>query len=222
VGEWQDGVTGDSVLLCSGGLDSTTLAYLLVSHGKRFVPLFLDYGQHCARTEYARLGTVLPEVVRRAIVSLDISAVYRGSRSRLVAEADLWREEVQDEDLYLPYRNLLMLSVGAAFAQVHGMDAVYAAFINSNHAREIDCSAAFFGRLAELLAVYGAVRVEMPFRDMSKLDVARLGLSLGAPVAATYSCQVSSKIPCGACPNCVERLDALAVLEAEAADEGVL
>jgi 7-cyano-7-deazaguanine synthase len=207
----------DAVLLCSGGLDSTTLAYWLVDRRVTFVPLFLDYGQHCAETEFARLGAVLPAAVREAVVRLDISSVYRGSRSRLIAEANLWRDDVADEDLYLPYRNLLMLSVGAAFAQVHRVGTVYAAFINTNHAREIDCSAAFFGRLAELLVAYGSVRVEMPFRDMSKSDVARLGIALGAPIAATYSCQASSRVPCGACPNCVERLAALAELEAEAA-----
>jgi len=202
----------ESVLLCSGGLDSTTLAYWLRERGVSFVPLFLDYGQHCAHTERSRLARVLPEDAASRVVTVDVSDVYRGTESRLISEPNLWHEEVEDKDLYLPYRNLFMLTAGAAYAQARGIGKVYAAFINSSHAREIDCSAAFFNSLGDLLKDYGAIEIEMPFREMSKKEVAQLGISLGAPIALTFSCQLSSSTPCGACPNCVERLDALADL----------
>ena len=198
-----------SVLLASGGLDSTTLAYWLVSKQVDFIPLFIDYGQHCAATERARLSEVLPSGYAEKIQMIDVRDIYRGSPSRLIDEADLWKDRISSDDLYLPYRNLLLLSIAAAFAQGHGCSEVYTAFINSNHAKEIDCSAAFFDRLAEMLADYGTVRVRMPFRDFSKTDVARVGLSLGAPIARTFSCQAASSVPCGACPNCVERSEAL-------------
>jgi 7-cyano-7-deazaguanine synthase len=42
----------DAVLLASGGIDSTVLAYKLVSEGVSLIPLFIDYGQHCKDTEY--------------------------------------------------------------------------------------------------------------------------------------------------------------------------
>jgi 7-cyano-7-deazaguanine synthase len=204
--------TAGSVLLCSGGLDSTTLAYWLESGGIQFVPLFIDYGQHCALTERSRLERTLPPGLASRLVSLDVSSVYRGSSSRLIRAPDLWNDVVSDADFYLPYRNLLLLTIGAAYAQSQGLGTVYAAFINSNHAKEIDCSAAFFGRLGGLLSEYGGVRVEMPFRDMSKAEVARIGVSLGAPIAYTFSCQASPSVPCGVCPNCLDRTDALARL----------
>jgi 7-cyano-7-deazaguanine synthase len=95
------------------------------------------------------------------------------------------------------------------------MDKVYSAFINSNHAKEIDCSSAFFDKLGGLLSNYGSVKIEMPFRDMSKYEVAKLGIKLRAPIGETFSCQASSVIPCGACPNCVDRLEALRQIERE-------
>jgi len=101
------------------------------------------------------------------------------------------------------------LAVGAAYAQSHGRNVIYAAFINSNHAKEIDCSARFFDSLGVIMADYGGVRVEMPFREMSKVDVIRLGMEHEVPIGLTYSCQAASEVPCGACPNCVDRLDAL-------------
>jgi 7-cyano-7-deazaguanine synthase len=183
--------------------------YYLNGKGISFVPLFIDYGQHCSKTELTTLQEVVPTPYTNRIEKLDISAVYRGCRSRLIQEPDLWREPVEDEDLYLPYRNTLLLAVAAAYAQSRNIERVYAAFINSNHAKEIDCSTAFFDELGGVLRKFGSVQIEMPFRSMSKYDVAKLGLGLKVPIERTFSCQASSEIPCGACPNCVERLNAL-------------
>jgi 7-cyano-7-deazaguanine synthase len=206
-----------AVLLASGGMDSTTLAFWLHSQQTPFIPLFIDYGQHCAQNEYRTLLDVVPMEYRGSIESVAISQVYRHSTSRLIREPDLWTENMSGDPLYLPYRNLLLLSVAAAYAQSRGLYRVYAGFINSNHAKEIDCSSSFFKELDGLLSEYGSVRIEMPFREMSKVDVARLGLSLGVPLGATFSCQASSIVPCGACPNCVDRIEALRQLSA--ADE---
>jgi 7-cyano-7-deazaguanine synthase len=106
-----------------------------------------------------------------------------------------------------------MLTVGAAFAQARGYGCLYSAFINSNHAKEIDCSAQFFERLGTLLSDYGTVRIEMPFRNLSKTEVAEIGIRLGVPIGQTYSCQAAVNVPCGACPNCVDRAKALLAVE---------
>jgi 7-cyano-7-deazaguanine synthase len=205
-------VTTNSVLLASGGLDSTTLAYWLLDRDVTFHPLFINYGQHCAETELETLTTVLPQDYASRVTVLNISDVYEGSKSRLIDEANLWKEKVTYDELYLPYRNLLLLTIGAAFAQSRDCEYLYSAFINSNHAQEIDCSTEFFDKLAKMLGTYGTVKMEMPFRNMSKYEVAKLGLSLNAPIGYTFSCQISSRVPCGACPNCVDRLEALRLL----------
>ncbi len=205
----------DAVLLASGGLDSTTLAYWLLDKEIQFHTVFIDYGQHCASTELNALREVLPLACGGRVTVLDVSDVYRASSSRMIVEADLWKESVVADDLYLPYRNLLFMTLGSAYAQSRGCSKLYAAFINSNHAKEIDCSAEFFDKLSIILADYGTVRVEMPFRNMSKYEVAKLGIALKAPIGQTFSCQVSSSVPCGACPNCVDRLDALERLAQE-------
>ena len=176
------------------------------------MPVFLRYGQHCVETEYQTLLSVLPSEHLNEIVILDISDIYHNSKSRLIVQADLWTEAVVADELYLPYRNLLFLAIGSAFAQSRGIPTVYAAFINSNHAKELDCSATFFDQLGILLHDYGSVRIEMPFRNLSKVEVARLGIELCAPIAKTFSCQISSTVPCGVCPNCIDRLEALTMI----------
>jgi len=196
------------LLLTSGGLDSTTVAYQLIRDGADVWPLFFDYGQHCAEVEWSRIQEVLPPQVRRP-ERVCIAGIFKGSQSRLIREADLWRDDVKDEDLYVPYRTMLFFAAAAARAQTLNILDVYTGFINSNHAKEIDCTSEFMNQLDELSANVGAVRFTSPFRFSSKADVVRTAVALGVPVGRTYSCQASSAFPCGACPNCVERLRAL-------------
>ena len=202
-----------SILLASGGMDSTTLAYWLLNKSIEFIPLFINYGQHCMQTELNTLRKVLPRNNIEKLEIVDVSAIYSGSKSKMIIAADLWNEEIIADDLYLPYRNILVLTIGAICAQKRGLDKVYSAFINSNHAKEIDCSNSFFNSLESILKDYGSVKIEMPFRYMSKFEVAKMGIELNAPIGYTFSCQANSDIPCGACPNCVDRLNALKELE---------
>jgi len=193
-------------------MDSTVLAYDLARKGEKIILLFLDYGQHCAKKELDTLGSVAPKAYQANIRVVKIGDVYKQSNSRMIIEANLWVDNVVADDLYLPYRNLLFLSIASAYAQSIGAKKVYSAFINSNHAKEIDCSMDFFNQLENLLESYGSVKIEMPYRDYSKTEVAKLGLLVDAPIAVTYSCQANSNTPCGACPNCVDRLVAMDAL----------
>ncbi|RWG23829.1 MAG: hypothetical protein EOQ53_02625 [Mesorhizobium sp.] len=77
-----------AVLLASGGLDSTTVAYRLAADGVDVFPFFLDYGQHCVEMEWDRVNEVLPRGMRRP-ERCDISDIFNGSSSRLIKEADL-------------------------------------------------------------------------------------------------------------------------------------
>jgi 7-cyano-7-deazaguanine synthase len=197
-----------AVVMVSGGLDSTTVCYLLANEGREVHPIFFDYGQHCAETEWAKVQEVLPQEAKPP-ERLNISDIFKGSPSRMIVEADLWKETVSDDDLYLPYRTMLFFAVAAARAQTLRILDVYSGFINSNHAKEIDCSTEFMNSLEELSRGVGAVRFHAPFREKTKADVVRQALDLGVPIGRTFSCQASSSFPCGACPNCVERLNAL-------------
>ena len=201
------------VALVSGGLDSTVMMYWLASKGIDFLPLFIDYGQHCAQTELQTLHLVIPSGIGNSISIIDIRCVYAGSRSRLIVAPDLWTENITADDLHLPYRNSLLLTTAAAFAESHGLEAVYSAFINGSCAREDDCTLAFFNEIGKLVERYGGVKIMTPFGAMSKSDVVRMGVDLGVPIDRTFSCQANPTTPCGACPNCVDRLEALETIK---------
>ncbi len=196
------------LLMASGGLDSTTVAYKLVERGVAVHPIFFDYGQHCVQTEWETALEVLPSVLPRP-ERIELADLFAGSKSRLISEANLWEDNIKDDDLYVPYRTLLFFSAAAARAQTLELSEVYTGFINSNHAKEIDCTADFMNKLDGLTETIGPVRFKSPFRFTSKADVVSEAVRLGVPIGRTFSCQAASKFPCGACPNCVERLGAL-------------
>ena len=201
----------NAVVMVSGGLDSTVLAYWAVEQGWMIYPLFIDYGQHCAEIELTTARQLAPKAAAE-LRTISLQGIYANSQSRLIREADLWSDTVVADDIFLPYRNALLLTTACAYAGSNGIETVFAAFINSNHAREIDATYAYLERTREVVAHIGSVRLEFPFRELSKTDVATLGLQLGAPIAETYSCQIKSQTHCGACPNCVDRLTALRAL----------
>jgi 7-cyano-7-deazaguanine synthase len=195
--------------MVSGGLDSTVMAYWLEGKGQAVQPLFIDYGQHTAEMELTTARRLLPASQQEDLQVARISGLVDQSSSLLVKAVDLWAVSATSEALILPYRNLMLLALGATHASSRGSTALYSAFINSNHALEIDATSSYLAGLGSLFGALGSVQLEMPFKGMSKVEVARLGLELGAPVAQTYSCQVNSQTHCGACPNCVDRIEAL-------------
>src|SRR5690606_20898440 len=100
------------------------------------------------------------------------------SKSKFIKPVNLWEDDIVADDLYIPYRNVLLLTIGATFAQTLGLTNLYSAFINSNHAKEIDCSNEFFEKMETMLSDYGSVKINMPFRYFSKYDVAKIGIEL--------------------------------------------
>lgn len=206
-----------AVLLASGGMDSTVLAHWMADKGLSTCVVFFDYGQHCVDTEFRTLLEVLPPGWAERVHRIRLGDLFANSRSRLIREPDLWNESVVAADLILPYRNLLFLGAGAAFCASIGASLLFSAFINSNHAREIDATRVFLDSIGDLITETGNVQIKMPFREMSKADVARLGSEMGVPIAMTYSCQANANIHCGACPNCVDRIEALRQVDEAAA-----
>jgi 7-cyano-7-deazaguanine synthase len=201
-----------AIVMTSGGMDSTVLLYWALARGFNVTPVFIDYGQHCSQAEVDSLQTNLPPDVQTSLEVVRVADVFKHSPSRMIRETDLWKESIAADDLMLPYRNLFLLVAGAAFAASRGVDTLMAAFINSNHAYEIDATAAFLAGADLLIGRLGNVKLLMPFKEWSKTQVAIMGADLGVPIAQTFSCQVNAVEHCGSCPNCVERLAALAAV----------
>jgi len=111
---------------------------------------------------------------------------------------------------YVPHRNMLFLSIAAAYAESIGADRVFYGAQVQDEYGYWDCTPAFLERINSLLSLNRRrpVTVEAPLLRNSKADNVKLGLSLGVDFGMTWSCYRGETLACGRCPTCVERLNA--------------
>jgi 7-cyano-7-deazaguanine synthase len=203
-----------TLVVCSGGLDSVTLAHKIAVEKALIHLVSFDYGQrHKKELEYARLCATRLGVSHDVI---DITDIGR----RLTGSALTGGEEVPDghyaEDTMritvVPNRNAIMLTIAFGIATARGAQAVAAAMHGGDHFIYPDCRQSFVEAFATMQrsALDGLAQIAFstPFLLWSKADIVREGMRLGTPFAETWSCYKGGARHCGRCGTCVERREA--------------
>jgi len=203
-----------TIVICSGGLDSVTLAHKDAAERALTRLVSFDYGQrHKKELDYARdcaarLG------VPHAVV--DITAVGRFLTGSALTSGGPVPEGHYAEDTMratvVPNRNAIMLAVAFGVAAVEQADAVAAAVHGGDHFIYPDCRPAFVDAFETMQrhALEGLARIAFytPFLRLTKADIVREGARLGVPFAETWSCYQGGVLHCGRCGTCVERREA--------------
>lgn len=200
------------VLIYSGGLDSTVLAYWLRAQGADLHLLSFDYGQR-HKVELRHAATVA-RLLGADWQLLDLS----GLRVLLPGSALTDDVPVPDGDYeaanmvvtVVPNRNAIMLAIAAGHAAAIGADEVYTAVHAGDHAIYADCRPEFVDAMNAMLAVSlgGKVQVRAPFVTWFKEDIVAEGARLGVPFEQTWSCYKGGLAHCGTCGTCTERKEA--------------
>lgn len=205
----------NTIVVCSGGLDSVTLAHKVAAENVLTRLVSFDYGQrHKKELEYARRCAVRLGVEHDVV---DIAAVGRlltgsalTSGGGAVPEGHYAEETMRAT--VVPNRNAIMLAIAFGVAAAEGAEAVAAAVHGGDHFIYPDCRPAFVDAFAGMQrhALDGMARIalETPFLHGGKADIVRVGARLGVPFADTWSCYVGGDRHCGRCGTCVERREA--------------
>ena len=121
----------------------------------------------------------------------------------------------RDEEVYLPGRNLMLLSKAAVFCRLHGIDRIAVGLLRGNPFP--DATEAFIKSMERTIALSlnRSIRLLTPFLTLSKTDVLRRSRQLRVPLEFTFSCLQPSPLhePCGRCNKCAERDRAAAWLQ---------
>lgn len=192
----------DSLLLFSGGLDSTALAAKLSPK-----LLFVDYGQASAGGEHAAATRVA------AALELPLISVSLGIRdfgSGLLHGAEHVGPAPSPE--WWPYRNQFLLTAGAAIALREGCRSVWLGSVKGDGERHLDGSETFY-QLADTLVAYqeGGIRVEAPGISQTTEELITSTELPTSVIGWTFSCH-RADLPCGECPGCWKRQRVLANL----------
>lgn len=200
--------TADRALavLVSGGVDSAVLVGESI-RDRVVYPLYVRFGLTWEQAELLHLRRFLdavagPNLRPLTILDMPVRDLYGDHWS--ITGMGVPALGTPDEDVFLPGRNVLFLSKAVLWCHLHKVPAVALAPLSANPFP--DGTPHFFASFAALVneAVGGAVKVLLPYRELSKVDVLRRGKDL--PLEWTFSCirPVEGR-HCGACSKCGER-----------------
>ena len=206
------------VISLSGGLDSTVMAYWLVDKygAENVLPVTFFYGQkNGIEIKSARLTCEKLKIPYKCIdisflgdLCKNVSSLSGTSTIDVPDAADVPTHMIPST--YIPYRNLIMLSVSMAYAESHGANEVYiSAQLTDIH---WDSQINFVDALNEvsILNIEQSIMVKAPFVNYNKVDEIKIGTKLNVPFEDTWSCydpQFLSQ-PCQVCTACVKRKEA--------------
>ena len=203
----------DSILILSGGMDSTTLLY---DYQERIaLAISFDYGSNhnakeipFARWHCEHLG------IRHIVIPLEFMSQYFRS-SLLEGDAAIPEGHYASENMkstVVPFRNGIMLAIAAGMAESNELQYIMMANHGGDHTIYPDCRPEFVEAFdaAVYAGTFNGVRLLSPYCNMTKGEIAARGKELGIDYSKTWSCYRGGDKHCGKCGTCVERKEALA------------
>jgi len=200
-----------ALVLLSGGVDSTTLAHYVkkILNRELFAISFI-YGQrHSKELEFAKYQANLLNVIEHKII--DISFLKELESSALInknLDIPTWEQAQKEMPItYVPFRNLIFLSIALSYAEDNGIDEVYYAAQRQDYIGYWDCREEFVQNLNKLIELNPKTKIKVlaPFINLRKSEVIKIGLELGIEYNKTWSCYKGEEEPCGICPSCTDR-----------------
>jgi 7-cyano-7-deazaguanine synthase len=216
-----------SLVVLSGGLDSTVCLAQAMQDDPPVIAVSFDYGQR-HRVELDHAAAVAHHYgVEHLVVPIDLTG-WGGSA---LTDASIDVPETSESDeipvTYVPARNLIFLSLAMGIAEARDAGRVYVGINALDYSGYPDCRPEFvasFQATAALALKRGVegnpIDVVTPLVDLTKADIVQLGTSLDAPLHLTWSCYRGGGIPCGRCDSC--RLRAKGFAEAGVPDPAPL
>jgi 7-cyano-7-deazaguanine synthase len=204
----------DVAVLLSGGLDSAVLAAQAAATGV-VQPVYVRAGLAWEAEELGLVERLLQAPpyasrVRPLIrLALDVTDLYPETHWARTGSPPAY--DTPDEDVYLPGRNILLLSKAGVLCALRGIPRLAIGPLAGNPFP--DATPRFFASIAETLSLGldHRLQIETPLVSLHKEDVIRLGASLDVPFELTMSCmKPSGGLHCGLCSKCRERRDGFA------------
>jgi 7-cyano-7-deazaguanine synthase len=203
-----------TIVICSGGLDSVTLAYKIAREHQLAGLVSFSYGQrHKKELDYARTCAELLSVPHSVIDISSVGAALTGSA--LTDDVDVPDGHYAEESMKItvvPNRNAIMLSIAYGIASAQKADMVAAAFHGGDHFIYPDCRPGFVKAFEAMqdraLEGISDIKLYAPFVNISKAEIVSEGAKLNVPFEETWSCYKGGEQHCGRCGTCVERREA--------------
>ncbi len=207
-----------AVCLVSGGMDSCVAAAIARAENAEVAFLHVSYGQRTEARERRAFEDLADHftIQKRLAVSIESLKAIGGSsltdEKVPVTKANLTSREIPTS--YVPFRNAHMLAIAASWAETLGARRIYIGAVAEDSSGYPDCRPEFYRAFQKAIDAgtrpETKVEIVTPVIHLSKAEIVRRGLELGAPLELTWSCYISEDWACGRCDSCALRLRAFA------------
>ncbi len=197
------------ILLLSGGIDSTTLLAKLKAEEKEVIAISFYYNQkHAIELSYATKNAKKYNVIDHKTIQLDSqlfsSTALVNTNKSLITYEDGSKSQEQ-VNAYVPYRNLVFISIALSLAENHGVNNVYVAFNNDDCFNYWDCTNTFLNQL-NVISEQTNIKIHAPLINLTKKEVVNLAQNIGVNLDETISCyQPIEDKECGKCFSCMSK-----------------
>jgi len=208
----------NTIILCSGGIDSVTTAHYIKKRRKykRLTILFFDYGQKSLEMErkYSRkcakdLNAKFVEVKLKWLGEISNSLINKKGKIKKLKKSDLKNTKKESEKYYVPCRNTLFITYALALADAIFMkekisSEIFLGFKCEGQESYPDTTQDFVKQMNKLakISCAGKFNIKAPLIKKDKEDIIKLGTRLGVDFKNTFSCYVGKKQHCGYCLAC--------------------
>ncbi len=173
------------LILCSGGVDSTTLIPYYQDTDFEMKLFWVEYGQNSASMENLAVSRISKHY------GLELIKLKSGIKKPYKIGF-----EYQGRNLFLVSLALLM------FPYDYG---IISAGIRFNFDYS-DCSEPFVSQIKSMVEFLsnGRIGVDLPLVNSAKTAILEYCVLKEVPLEATYSCEQGNPSPCNTCPSCIE------------------
>jgi len=202
-----------AVVILSGGMDSTTAAFIAKNEGYEIIPLHFNYGQRTEKKELKSFNDICDYLGIKNRYIIDIPFFKQIGASALVDE----NLEVPTDGIkpgipitYVPFRNGIFLSIAAAVAEKEGAEAIFIGVVEEDSSGYPDCREEFIKYMQNAINAgtkpETRIEIKTPLIHLKKEDIVKKALEVGVPLELTWSCYKEEDEACGVCDSCRLRL----------------
>jgi 7-cyano-7-deazaguanine synthase len=209
-------VTKKVCVLASGGFDSSVLLADFLERGFEVHPFYVSSGFYWEKAELHWLKRFLraersPKLKPLTIADVPMRWIMGGHWS--LTGKGVPSSRAAWDSVYLPGRNLLLLSQAGVFAATHDIPLIVLGVLRGNPFA--DSKPRFLRDMESAIndALGSRLKISAPYTMLHKAAVARLAARLAKrfPLDLTFSCLHPRGLkPCGRCSKCGERNAGLA------------
>lgn len=202
-----------SIVLFSGGIDSTTALVWALRSYDEVSALTFDYEQRNKIEVQSAKETVKMYSLTHEILRVDLSRVGGSALTDpRIALPEFDRIEASPPQTYVPFRNGIFISLAAAWGEARGIHDIICGFNSIDSPNYPDTREPFVAAMEDALNLgtksafsEEKFKLHAPFIKMKKSEIIREGLKQGADYSYSISCYAGHDIPCHKCSSCLLR-----------------